>query len=64
MGRGLVAAGLDALGEVEWVGVSLVGLPADEEDEWRDWWEGLERSERVARALLVFSRARAAKDSR
>lgn len=59
-----MAADLDVLGEVEWVGVSLVGLPADEEDEWSDWCEGLERSDRVARALLVFSRARAANDNR
>lgn len=41
---------------------SLVGLPEEEEEEFSDWEEGLDRRERFARALLVFSRARAASE--
>lgn len=40
----------------------LVGLPEEEEEECRDWEDGFDRREKFARALLVFSRARAARE--
>ena len=43
-------------------GSSLTGLLVDDEEECKDWEEALERRDRLAKALDVFSRARAAKE--